>query len=239
MKISSVSLHLLPKLTVDHIKLTPYSVMNVRFAAQVLSQSVGEVLNKYGPPEAHETARLCSMMDSFFDIVNIRNHNEYKRKLKPNLMPFSSADDPRLAWLTNDFLGYFENWIQSIENRPGNFEKSAKSKMFISWQTYQGLRITVKSIVACIKFLLNNNICKFVYTERFNQDPLENYFGRQRSLGARKDNPSLRDVGYNYNTIRNQKVFRSIAGNVGGVDNSVVEISNDPLSCRKKQKLAK
>ena len=36
----------------------------------------------------------------------------------------------------------------------------------------------------------------YVLTERFCQDPLENYFGRQRSMGARKDNPSIRDFGY-------------------------------------------
>ena len=45
-------------------------------------------------------------------------------------------------------------------------------------------------------------------TERFSQDPLENYFGRQHSIGGRKDNPTIRDFGYNDNSIRSQKVFR-------------------------------
>ena len=39
------------------------------------------------------------------------------------------------------------------------------------------------------------------------------YFGRQRSLGHRKDNPSLRDIGYNDNTIRTTKLFQPITGN--------------------------
>ena len=38
-------LKLLPKLTNEHFKLTSYSVMNVRLAVQVLSSSVGNVLN--------------------------------------------------------------------------------------------------------------------------------------------------------------------------------------------------
>ena len=43
---------------------------------------------------------------------------------------------------------------------------------------------------------------------------MENYFGKQKSIGACKDNPTVRDFGYNDNTIRNQKVFRPItAGN--------------------------
>ena len=165
-------LHYLPKLTQDHVKLTPYSVMNVRLAAQVLSSSVSNVLREYGPPEAKETARFCLMMDSFFDIVNVRNTTDHISKQKPNLKPISSPDDPRLSWLVNDFLGYFKDWLQSIENRPGDFDKAAKAKMFISWQTYEGLKVTVHSIVGCVKFLLQNNICSYVLTETFCQDPL-------------------------------------------------------------------
>ena len=56
---------------------------------------------------------------------------------------------------------------------------------------------------------------KYVQTECFCQDPLENWFGRQRSVGSRKDNSSMVDFGYNNNTIRNQKHFKPIAnGNI-------------------------
>ena len=218
-------LQLLPRLTYDHVRLNSYSIMNVKLAAQVLSHSVGQVLTQFGPPEAAETAKFCLMMDSFFDIVNIRNKTEYITKSKPNLKPIYSPDDPRLSWLLNDFLGYFKAWKESINNRPGDYNSNDKARMFISRQTFEGLTITVHSIVNCVKFLLQNNICKYVLTERFCQDPLENYFGRQRSMGARKDNPTLRDVGYNNNTIRNQKVFRPISsGNC--IDQASVEISN-------------
>ena len=72
--------------------------------------------------------------------------------------------------------------------------------------------------------------------ECFCQDPLENYFCHQRSLGARKDNPSLWDFGFNDNAIRNQKVFRPIAGNVrGGQDQSKFEFSCEPIPCQKKR----
>ena len=98
---------------------------------------------------------------------------------------------------------------ESIDNRPGDYDKAAKDKMFISRQTHKGLRITAhSSIVDCVKYMLKDTTCKYVLTERFCQDPLENYFQRQRSLGARKDNPTLRDVGYNDDSIRNQKAFR-------------------------------
>ena len=201
----------MPHLTYDHNRLNSYSIMNVRLAPQILSSHTSKALLDYGNVDVKETAKFCSMMDEFFDIVNIRNDIEHKTKRKPNLKPFSSPDDPRLSWLVKDFLGYFTNWKKSIKNRPGDFDKDAQAKMFISRQTYEGLTITVHSIVECVKFLLQNNICNYVLTERFCQDPLENYFGRQRSIGSRKDNLTVRDVGYNDNTIRNQKVFRPIA----------------------------
>ena len=61
-------LHILPKLSNEHIKLTPYSKMNVRLAAQVLSSTVSKVLLAYGPPEAAETAHFCSLMDCFLTL---------------------------------------------------------------------------------------------------------------------------------------------------------------------------
>ena len=61
MKIENAALHILSKLSNEYIKLSSYSKMNVRLAAQVLS-SVSKVLLTYSPPEAAETARLCSLM---------------------------------------------------------------------------------------------------------------------------------------------------------------------------------
>ena len=124
-------LQLFPKLTYDHIRLTSYSKMNVKLAAQVLSSTVGNTMTQYGSPEFTETAKFCCMMDSFFDIVNIRNTSEFETKSKPNLRPIYSPDDDRLSWLVNDFLGYFTTWKDSIENCPGAFDKTAKDEMFI------------------------------------------------------------------------------------------------------------
>ena len=66
-------LKFVPKLISDHINLTPYSVMRVNLAAQVLSDTVGNVLHQFGPPEATGTANFCLMMDKFFECLNVRN----------------------------------------------------------------------------------------------------------------------------------------------------------------------
>ena len=53
-------------------------------------------------------------------------------------------------------------------------------------------------------------------------------------MGSRKDNPTIRDFGYNDNTTRNQKIFRPIqGGNVANNDGDI-QINNDPVPCRKK-----
>ena len=85
--------------------------------------------------------------------------------------------------------------------RDGNFSQNARDRMFLSWQTFEGLQITVYSITECVKYLLNSGL-KFVLTEKFNQDVVEEYFGRQRGFGRQNDNPTLLKFGYNANTIR-------------------------------------
>nr|XP_012563351.1 unnamed protein product [Hydra vulgaris] len=71
------------------------------------------------------------------------------------------------------------------------------------------LQITVHSFKEVVKFLLENGV-QFVFSERFCQDDLENYFGRQCAIGRRKDNPSIRDFGYNNKTIKSQFSVRPI-----------------------------
>ena len=225
-------LKLVPKLTSDHINITPHSGMRVRLAAQVLSESVGTVLNEFGPPEANGTAKFCLMMDTFFDCLNVRNTKEHSIKRKPFLKPYESIDDPRFDWLDN-FLSYFTLWKESIEERPGNFSKHAKSNMFISWQTLEGLQTTVYSFKEVVRYFLENGV-EYVLSERFCQDDLENYFGRQRAIGRRRDNPSVKDVGYNDSTIKSQFSVRPIQGNVQAAVGKFNVIDDTPLPKRRK-----
>ncbi len=63
-------LKLLSRLTHEHVNLTPYAVMNVCLAVQVLSSSVSKVLTEFYPATTPATAELCMYMDSFFDCLN-------------------------------------------------------------------------------------------------------------------------------------------------------------------------
>ena len=208
-------LKLIPKLTFEHVNLNPYSVMNVRLATQVLSSSVANILFDYYPRQTHATAKLCQNMNKFFDCLNVRNQTEGQTSRNSNLLPYRFSNDPRFDWLQNDFLGYLRSWKDSVEGRAGNFEASDRVRMFLSHQTYEGLIITVNAVIECTKFLLDSGM-PFVLTEKFNQDVLEEYFGRHRSMGRRSDNPSLQQFGYQTNTIRIQRSIAPVTGNTRG-----------------------
>ena len=52
----------------------------------------------------------------------------------------------------------------------------------------------------------------FVLTELFNQDVLEEYFGRHRSTERKHGNPDLYNFDYNSNTIHMQQLIAPVTG---------------------------
>lgn len=222
-------LKLMPKLTTNHVLLNSYSVMRVNLASQILSESVGKTLQEFGPKEARGTSEFCLQMDKFFDCLNVRNTKEHLLKRKPFLKPYSSLNDERFVWL-DSFLEYLEKWKSTIENREGDFNPTQRNNMFLSFPTYEGLRMTVHSLKEVVTFLLKNGF-DYVLSEKFCQDDLENYFGRQRAIGRRKDNPNVRDTLYGDNLIKTQYDVKPIKGNVRKAENA--PISDVPLKKRK------
>ena len=229
---------LAPKLTMEHVNLSPFSKMNVKLATQVLSQTTANILFSYYPKETHGSAEYCQQMNKFFDTLNVRNQSEHVKQRKCNVAPFREENDDRLDWLTNDFLNYLNTWKESVSNREGNFSAQDRKKMFLSQQTYEGLVITAKSTVGLARYLLSTGM-KFVLTEKFNQDVVEEYFMRQRSLGRRNDNPDMYQFGYQSNTIRIQRSIVPMTGNTRGKYTKRVaawqEVDNTPLNKRQKQ----
>ncbi|CAB3985950.1 Hypothetical predicted protein [Paramuricea clavata] len=174
--------------------------MKVKLATQVLSRSVAIALEEADNYEVLGTAEFCRMMNSFFDCTNVRSRTEHIHKKNEFIKPYTSLNDERFEWLLNVFLVYLENWRKSTLEREGNYSSDARGKMFLSQQTYEGLKISVYSHVEAIKFLLENGF-EYVLSERFMQDVLEDYFGHQRAKGHRSDNPSAYEFGYNDLTI--------------------------------------
>ena len=80
--------------------------------------------------------------------------------------------------MENDFLGYFNERRNSVENHPGDFTKEERNQMMLSYQMIRGIQITTKSIGECVHFLLGEG-APYVLTNRFNKDPLEVFWSLQ------------------------------------------------------------
>ena len=222
---------LCPKLSQAHITLTSFSIMNVRLAAQVLSSTVANALElRYGD-YVSETVLFIKNMNKFFDILNVKNLTESIHKRNENLAPFRDINDARLDWLTTDFLDYFTEWSNIVENREGEYTKGEKSKMQLSYQTLQGLQISCKSIAACVRHMLGEG-ADFVLTRTFNQDKVEQFFGLLRMRGGANDNPNLYMAGHLVNNLRFVRTdqFENIRGNVQAQVHR--HIDNNPLPRR-------
>eukprot|EP00111_Clytia_hemisphaerica_P014608 TCONS_00043030-protein len=216
-------LHMSPKLTTDHIMLTSYPKMRVYLAAQILSDSVGKTLRDFGPKAARSTAEFCLKFDQFFDCFNVRNTEEGNLNIKPFLDPYRKDNlTDRFDFLDN-FLEDLSEWKESVDTRQGDFTPTQRNNMFLSLPTYNGVQISIKSLKEIVPYLLDNGF-EYVLSERFCQDDFENYFGRQRAIGRRKDNPNAAA------TIKNDLAIAG-ANCIGTIDKSIPET---PLKKMKK-----
>ena len=46
-------------------------------------------------PNTEETQKFVTTFDKLFDCVNVRSRDQWIHKLKPDLKPHTSVDDPR------------------------------------------------------------------------------------------------------------------------------------------------
>ncbi|XP_033739584.1 uncharacterized protein LOC117326894 [Pecten maximus] len=222
-----------PELSRAHVDLTAFTCMKVKLAAQVMSDSVANALEELYDGQVSETVTFIRNINKFFDCLNVRNRFEGRNKRNPNLAPYMQTDDERLDWLQQDFLGYLDTWKHKVHNRPGNFSASQKASMLLSYQTLEGLRISVKSITECVRLMLNEG-AQFILTHAFNQDPLEEHFGHHRNKGGANDNPTVYDVRNALTQIRSVNVHAFAPRNGNVLQNQqIVNIDNSSLPKRK------
>ena len=133
-----------------------------------------------------KTAHFCSLMDWFLTswtlkitgLLNLnKNHIDLSMVKGFHGFIMFSLSYSKIGWIL------FRNTKEVFKEM-----RWPENVHIVGWQTYEGLKININSIVEATQFLLWHQV-KYVLTERFCQDPLKNWFGRQRSLGSTKDNP--------------------------------------------------
>ncbi|XP_071502692.1 uncharacterized protein [Diadema antillarum] len=197
---NTTGLRMLHRLTEDHIHLTPAHRMKVKLAAQVLSTTVANALKVQGRKDTASTILFIEYIDAFFDMLNVSNVTCGKRKKKPAMEPYRDETDWRFTWLEEDFLSFLEEWHSEGQLTP--LSASEKEKLCLSKQTLHGLQLTVRSFVTLAKQMLTEPGVQYILSEKFSQDPLEEYFSKQRGIGGRHDNPSVSQFGSNMQTLQ-------------------------------------
>ena len=77
-----------------------------------------------------------------FDSRNIQNNQSLEFEWIPMLAPLWSVNYRRFSWFRNVFLKSFQYWLNSVQQCQENFTQDTGQKIFISWQTYEGLKIS-------------------------------------------------------------------------------------------------
>lgn len=98
--------------------------------------------------------------------------------------------------------------------------------------------IIVTSFLEVGPILLATPEVKFLLTERFCQDPLESYFGDQRSRGRRSANPNVQQFGITANILRvsgGPGLSKVERGNVRGREKDVPTSTTATVSLRKRK----
>ncbi|XP_077870235.1 uncharacterized protein LOC144363527 [Saccoglossus kowalevskii] len=130
------------------------------------------------------------MMDRFFDCLNVYRKGQGIRSRKPELEVYRSVDDWRLKWLKEEFLGFLNKWERECLQTPNTTEVE-KKKMCLSRETLEGYRITVNCFVDLVPVLLQLDGVDFLLSEKFCQDPIEEYFSKHRACVGGNDNPTV------------------------------------------------
>ncbi|KAK3924215.1 Transposable element P transposase [Frankliniella fusca] len=231
------------KLTKAHVKLTSFSCMTVSLATQAISNSVANCIEELAgkemlqPHDTSELVKLIQLVNRFFDCLNGKEEENVQPR-NADLAAYRSLNDPRFDFLENVFLKYFEDWKKDIITRPGIYTDTEKSRMIISHQSLEAIIITVKGLNASTKYMLEMAQAPKVDARVFNQDPLEQYFGKVRRKQGDNKQPLEKQV-LDSRLKLHQAEAAALApskGNTSEGRGRRLELENSPLLSRKKPK---
>ena len=232
------------KLNAQNVFLNSYTAMKVNLAAQVMSRTVAMdiLLRKW--PNTSSVVKFIIMVNDFFDMLNGNSTTDAKRAANENLAAYESLQDPRIydekapdgTIIKRSKLGQFWDYIEEWKNEVNGLkcsEKEKKKKM-LARQTIDGIEMAINGFIGAVNYLLSIGT-KFINARVFCQDPLEQYFGKQRQAGGGSRNPNVERYFQNDNKIalhRDMNVRRR-SGNVAA-DNKHWEVDDAPLPKKRK-----
>ncbi|KAJ8048790.1 hypothetical protein HOLleu_01252 [Holothuria leucospilota] len=180
-----------------------------------MSNSVANALKAMQKPELSSTIEFIQNVNRFFDFLNVSKRFQSQRTRNDDLEPYCSVDDPRLKWLKDGFLKFLKDRASEGEQIP-DLSKTERGRLCLSKATLTGCHITVHSFIEICQKLLKIEGVEYILSDKFNQDPIEEFFGKQRSAGGHHDIPSLEQFGHHFmrNVFAGNRAASSKRGNV-------------------------
>lgn len=190
------SIRALRKITDAHIYLSPFAKMKVKFATQVLSNSVASLICTHIacgtlPPHSYYTANFILMFDKIFDCLNsstFKAKNEY----------LSSITDKSIH------ESFFREFLEFLTLCKVNSERQPPC--------LNGLKLTITSVMNLWNDLHEINKITHLRTRRLNKDGLENLFAIIRQKSGCNSNPTCADFENSMRHLFVDSLFK-ISGN--------------------------
>jgi len=149
----------------------------VKYAAEVLSNTVASEIEEQGWASTGETVRFIRYFNKFFDVLNGAFSTHHIVTRNQDLAPYKNVLDNRFKWLEDDFLKYLEEWEAQVRADGKRLGLSAleQDERLLSRQSRQGLEISVRGFIGVTKLLLKEG-ASYVNARTFSQDVLEQHF---------------------------------------------------------------
>ncbi|XP_074035303.1 transposable element P transposase isoform X1 [Leptinotarsa decemlineata] len=192
---------LAPKLTNDHIYPNNFKKMKVKLATQVFSSTVAAALSSYISfniitAQAIHTVDFIEKMDKLFDIFNSSRNMGVKEFNKPFV-----GNEKQISFL-EEMKQLFKS--MRVIDEAGK-DVTNRIKFIKGWQ------ITISALLGLWPVLKHKGISK-VSTRRFNQDCLENFFGKIRQLSGNCRNPTCIQFQRSFKKLFALSFFEHIEG---------------------------
>lgn len=174
------------KMTKDHV-LFHNNIMNVRLAAQTLSETVAQSMEKLAVEPrtkslfegCESTAAFARRCNNLFDVFNSSKqctNNAFKS-------PINKDSKDLIFSFLHETVTYFKKLSLECDGR--SILKSRRKTGF------KGFIINAHNLEHIYsEYIETGKIGQFLATRLLNQDPLENFFGRIRSCLGSNDNPT-------------------------------------------------
>ncbi|KAF0684835.1 MADF domain-containing protein, partial [Aphis craccivora] len=159
--LKNISKRVCPKITNRHLFLDSFSKMNVKLATQVFSNSVSvglkyyrEIVQVKSLENSQETEYFTKLFNDIFDVLNRKFPAEGIRKYSKDFEILENA------------LIFLDNWEHNL------LKKKINESEFLTKQTVEGLRVSIKSTIELSNYLLDIGF-HYVLSNKMNQDKLE------------------------------------------------------------------